>query len=144
MAQGSVLGPVLLNIYICSFYKFIEQEGFEIKGFADDHQIYALFAPTYQYQSLGTKLNCIFANVDLWMFKFFLKLNQMKSQSIVFCNDVLKRQISINGFFLGNSCIRFCDSVRYLGFTLDIRLTLEQQVKEHVSSVFALSKVLQI
>ena len=43
----------------------------------------------------------------------------------------------MNGFFLGNSCTRFCGTVRNLGFTLDSHLTLEQQVKECVSSVFA-------
>ena len=64
-------------------------------------------------------------------------MNPLKSQIIVFCNDALKRQLNINGFFLGNSCIRFCDTVRNLGFTLDSHLTLEQQVKECVSSVFA-------
>ena len=127
----------ILQMNDLKFYKFIEREGFEIKGFADDHQIYASFAPPYQYQFLVTKLNCIFASVDLWMSKFFLKLNPLKSQIIVFCNDALKRQLNINGFFLGNSCIRFCDTVRNLGFTLDSHLTLEQQVKECVSSVFA-------
>ena len=42
--------PVLFNIYIRSFYKFIERDGFEIKGFADDHQINTSFVPTNQYQ----------------------------------------------------------------------------------------------
>ena len=72
VAQGSVLGPVLFKIYVRSFYKFIEREGFEIKSFVDDHQIHASFAPTYQCQFLVTKLNCIFASVDLWMSEFFL------------------------------------------------------------------------
>ena len=90
---------MLFNVYIRSFYEFIERDGFEIKGFAGDHQIYASFAPTYQYQFLVTKLNCIFASVDLRMSKFFLKLNPLQSQIIVFCNDALKRQLNINGFF---------------------------------------------
>ena len=71
------------------------------------------------------------------MSKFFLKLNPPKSQIIVFCNDVLKRQLNFNGYFLGNFCIRFCATVRNLSFKLDSHLTLEQQVKKCVSSVFA-------
>ena len=112
-----------------------------LKGFEDDHQIYASFAPTYRYQFLVTKLNCIFASVDLWMSKF-LKLNPLKSQIVVFYDDALKPQLNINGVFLGNSCIRFCDTVRNLGFTLDSHLTLEQQVKGCVSSVFASIKII--
>ena len=71
VAQGSVLGPVLFNVYIRSFYKFFEREGFEIKGFADDHQIYASFAPTYQYQFLVTKLNCILQVLIYGCLNFF-------------------------------------------------------------------------
>ena len=107
VAEGSVLGPMLFKIYIRSFYKFIECEGFRVKGFADDHQIYASFAIIYQYQFLVTKLNCVLASVDLWMSKFFLKLNPLKSQIIVFCNYVLKLQLNINGIFLGDSFILY-------------------------------------
>ena len=71
VAQGSVLGPVLFNIYIRSFFYFIESEDFKIKGFTNDHQIYASFARTNQYQFMVTKLKCIFASVDLWMLIFF-------------------------------------------------------------------------
>ena len=46
VAQGSVLGPVLLSIYVRSFYSLIENEGLEINGFADDHQIHASFNRT--------------------------------------------------------------------------------------------------
>ena len=59
-------------------------------------------------------------------------------------NDVLKRQLNVNGFFQSNSCIRFCGTVRNLGFTLDIHLALEQPVKECVLSVLAISHLSEV
>ena len=46
--QGSVLGPLLFNIYIRSIYKHVGLNGFNIKGFADDHQLYVSFCPEFQ------------------------------------------------------------------------------------------------
>ena len=37
--QGSVLGPFLFNIYVRSLIKAMEQMGFTIHGYADDHQV---------------------------------------------------------------------------------------------------------
>ena len=54
--QGSVLGPILFNIYVRSFYKYIESTGFEIKSFVDDHQLYLSFCPTFQYSILVEKI----------------------------------------------------------------------------------------
>ena len=46
--QGSVLGPVLFNIYIRSFYNCISGTGFCVKGFADDHQVYRCILTQYR------------------------------------------------------------------------------------------------
>ena len=71
------------------------------------------------------------------MSKYFLKLNPLKSQIIVFCSESLKHQFHINVFFLDNSCIRFCHAVKNLGCILDTHLTLEHQVNNCVSSIFS-------
>ena len=53
--QGSVLGPVLFNIYMRSFYAQVQSVGFDVEGFADDHQLRRSFSPLFQVTSLGEK-----------------------------------------------------------------------------------------
>ena len=143
--KAQFLGRCYLMFIFAHFTNLLNAKVLRLKALQmTTKYMHQKFAPTYQYQFLVTKLNCIFASVDLWMSKFFLKLNPLKSQIIVFCNDALKRQLNINGFFLGNSCIRFCDTVRNLGFTLDSHLTLEQQAGNVFRLYSHLSKVLHV
>ena len=58
--QGSVLGPNLFNIYIRSFYQQVLSAGFDIEGYADDHQLRRPFSPLFQVSSLGDKIQKCF------------------------------------------------------------------------------------
>ena len=49
--QGSVLGPVLFNLYIRSIYRFVQGLNFTVFGYADDHQILKKFKPINQSRS---------------------------------------------------------------------------------------------
>ena len=137
--QGSVLGPLLFNIYIRSIYKHIHSTGFTIKGFADDHQLYVSFSPDFQYAFLGDRIRLVMNQIDNWMNCFFLKLNQNKTQVIVFGPESVRNKISINGVFVENNktCIRFRNIVKNLGIFLDASLSFSDQIKSVVSTAFA-------
>ena len=100
VSQGSVLGSLLFNIYIRSVYKHVEMSGFTIKGFADDHQLYVSFSPEFQYHFLGDKIRLVLNKINEWMNCFFLKLNQSKTQVIVFGPaSIIRKKMSINDVF---------------------------------------------
>ena len=60
VAQGSVLGTILFDIYTRSFYGCIESTGFDVVGFADDHQLLRPFNPLFQVKSLGRTYKKVF------------------------------------------------------------------------------------
>ena len=134
--QGSVLGPVLFNIYLRSLYGHIEHLGFSIKGFADDHQLYASFTPDFQLTVLSDHINKVLSAVMQWMKNLFLKLNPEKTQIIVFGRPEVLDNIIINGIFVSNKCIRFVKDVKNLGFHLDDKLSYDKQINELVKSCF--------
>ena len=142
--QGSVLGPILFNIYIRSIYKHIEVLGFSIKGFADDHQIYVSFSPEFQLHFLCQKIKSLMHLIENLMSYYFLKLNQSKTQIIVFGPESVCKMITINGVFIENdkTCVRFQNVVENLGVILNTGLTYAEQIKKVVSSSFMSIKII--
>ena len=134
--QGSILGPRLFNIYIRSVYKRIEPTKFEIVGFADDHQLLKQFAISLKLTALGDDIrNCLEVMAN-WMTEFFLCLNQTKTKILVIAPPAVKAKIIISGVMLENSCIRFVDSAKNLGFVVDSVLNFETQIDKVVKSCF--------
>ena len=82
--QGSVLGPILFNIYIRSIYLYVKKLGFKINGYADDHQISKSFVPSDQLEVLTINLINCFSEIKRWMIQYYLHLNGPKTQIIVF------------------------------------------------------------
>ena len=116
VAQGPVLGPRFFNIYTRPLYSYIEPTGFDSDGFADDNQLMKRFLPRLQSYALGHSiqycLNCILQ----WMNEYFLRLNQDKTKILVIATSSIGKEIKIGGVFLNNTCVRFVDSAKNLGF----------------------------
>ena len=127
--QGSVLGPVLFNIYIRSIYRCVQNLGFNIMGYADDHQVMKSFRSYEQLSILKYQLNNCFNTIKSWMNKYFLKMNDSKTQIIVFgpsktLNDIILQGVNINS----DTTIRFIPTVKNLGVHMDQSLTMNNQV----------------
>ena len=134
--QGSVLGPILFNIYIRSIYSSVTSQSFNIHGFADDHQVYKSFKPDNEYQVLYTDLPKCFQDIERWMTKHYLQLNPGKTEIIIFGSKKVLSELEINGVFLKPSvCIRTVQVAKNLGFLLDSNLRLDPQIKKLKSTV---------
>ena len=127
--QGSVLGPVLFNLYIRSIYRCVRKLGFNIFGYADDHQILKSFRAEGQINVLTHELTRCFSLIKLWMNRFFLQLNDSKTQIIVCGPSKVLNEIQMQGVHLTmGTTVRFASCVKNLGVQMDSNLTFEQQV----------------
>ena len=136
VAQGSVLGPALFNIYIRSLKKHVDPTKFSIFGFADDHQLIKSFLPVLQLKALDGDINQCFRLIEEWMTSYFLRLNASKTQFMIIIPPAMRRVIKIKGIFINGVCIRVVDCAKNLGVLLDNELTFKEQISKLVSSCF--------
>ena len=129
--QGSVIGPFLFNIYVRNLIHAMEQAGFTVHGYADDHQVLYSFQIDFQVSVIR---NIIPRGLDLissWMCKHFLKLNPSKSQVIVFYPKAKSGQVVFERLMLSDGTyIPLSSEVYNLGVTMDSQLTFSP----HISS----------
>ena len=136
VAQGSVSGPRLFNIYTRNLYKDVELTKYSIDGFADDHQLLKQFIPKLQGFSLGEDINLCLRRISEWMNDHFLCLNESKTKILIIAPPSIMREIVIGGAFINNNCVRFVDSAKNLGVVLDTHLSFEKQINKVVKSCF--------
>ena len=137
--QGSVLGPILFNIYVRSFIHTLKQAGFMAHGYADDHQVTKVFSVEFQFEAIRVAVPRCLDIIAHWMKASFLKLNASKSQIIIFAPKNLAPLVHINQIKLSNGCsIPVSTMVTNLGVTVDADLTYIPQINSICSSSYKL------
>ena len=126
--QGSILGPVLFSLYTSSLGKLINSHDINYMLYADDTQLYVAFDPK-DITVVVSKMEICIQEVRRWMFENYLKLNEEKTEVIVFRSKFCDTS-GIDDFSLkiGDKVITSTSVVRNLGIYMDTHLSMDQQV----------------
>ena len=117
--QGSILGPILFNIFINDLL-FIERT--DICNFADDNTIYAC-AATMAEDKLSLEFDL--SKVLKWFSCNQLAANPVKFQMMILGGLMAQKPLTIK---MENIVITSSDSVRLLGITIDDKLLFTSHI----------------
>lgn len=129
--QGSVLGPLLFTLYMLPLGFIFRKHGISFHCFADDVQVYLpLKVPAKE--SLQAVINCM-SDIKTWMDLNFLKLNENKTEVVLFGRPELVQVLASS---LGQLAPHLRSHARNLGVIVDSAFKLDKQVSAVVKSSF--------
>ena len=131
--QGSVLGPILWNVYTYPLSKLMNKSNANYHLYADDNQIYMVFKPKVagaQELTVATVENCI-DNIRSWMCANKCKFNDSKTECLVIGRKSQLKHVTIDSITVGTSRIKPADSARNLGVIFDSNMNL----KDHITTI---------
>lgn len=118
--QGSVLAPVLYNIYT---HDMPNEPGVHLALYADDT---ALYTSSINIKFAVSRLQRGLNRVENWCLQWNIKINDTKTQSIVFTK---RKPRTIPRLQLQGRILPLQNSVKYLGLMLDRSLTFKPHIE---------------
>ena len=97
-------------------------------SYADDTNVRIKLSLQFQYYNITQRIPDIMKEVQLWMNTYFLKLNPGKTEIILLCPPQHRRSDKLQGAFIDGSCIRFSNTVKFLGVHMDTFLNFDSHV----------------
>ncbi|CAJ1082756.1 hypothetical protein KUCAC02_009465 [Xyrichtys novacula] len=129
--QGSILGPLLFNIYMLPLTQIIANNKISYHNYADDTQIYITMSPG-DYNPIQTLSQCI-EQINDWMCQNFLQLNKDKTEVIVFGAEDEQLKVCAQ---LQSIMLKSTNQARNLGVVMDSDLNLNSHIKTITKSAY--------
>ena len=131
--QGSCAGPVLFNLYLSTLYQTLQDQGSgaEVIRYADDTSAYKSYPAdsSAKERATVTGLELDIKLTKQWMAENRLKMNDTKTEYIVFGNNVQLAKGHHHGIPISEETIQKSNKIRLLRVYLDTQVTSKEHIK---------------
>ena len=133
--QGSVLGPIIFTLYTQPLVEIFKKFEMQYHLYADDSQLYKS-GHADQISNIITLTEMCVNEVKHWMAVNKLKLNDDKTEIILFKNPRVSSDISEVTLNINDNMITSSKSVKDLGVLLDYDLSMSSQVSSLCKNMY--------
>ena len=134
--QGSVLGPKIYTVFSKPVSEICKSNSIDYHCYADDTQLYFTFKDLNHWDDCSEKLEKCTSEIRSWMRRNMLKLNEDKTELIVFSpkhRPIRHQELHLR---VGADTITAVSSFKNLGVVFDDLMTLENQINAITKSCY--------